>query len=125
MKNEELNLQTSLCQLLDLCKLVYYSIPNGINIPNKVTQNLFNKTGRKKGVPDLHIPVPVYDSQQLEYLSTYVEVKLPGTNQTKKQKEWQIKLELLGHKVIVVRNVEELFSYLKKLYPNYCSRIKF
>ena len=108
-----------------MCKLDYYAIPNGTNIQNIATRKATNAMGRKKGVPDLHIPVPVFSLTGIEYLSTYIEVKLPGTYQTKDQKDWQQRLEKNGHYVIVIRSVTELIEMLKSKYPNYLSRIKF
>jgi hypothetical protein len=113
-------LQSMVCDILDICKLTYYSIPNGTN-KSKFLQWLFKKTGLKAGVPDLHIPVPVinkglYDGVY-EHHGSFVEVKLPKGYVSGSQKEWHNKLKELGHLVVIIRSIDELIDFIKAAYP--------
>lgn len=117
-------LQAEFCKILDLFKIRYYSIPNGINIRNFYTQWIFKVTGRKRGVPDLHIPKPIFVDDQIKYLSLYIETKLPKQYPDKDQKEWHEYLRSEGHFVAVVKSTKELIELLKQLYPNNFKNVK-
>jgi hypothetical protein len=125
-------LQADICNTLDLFGITYYSVPNGSNKVSDFLRKLFKKTGLKKGVPDLHIPEPIYQKPCVDritvppgqstaillFLSLYVEVKMPGKYPDKEQKAWHEKLRKLGHRVEVVRSVDEVISIIKNCYPD-------
>ncbi len=113
-------LQRDMCKLMDIIKLPYYSIPNGGYRLSATSARRMKMTGLKAGVPDIHIPVATE-----VYHSLYIEVKLPYNKPTKIQKQWHETLRKLGHRVEVVKSMEELFALLSKCYPSYMRKVKF
>jgi hypothetical protein len=132
-------LQSNFCVILDLLRLPYYSIPNGVNKQSKFIQWLFKVTGLKPGVPDLHIPQPVFGKDgetnlfgevitkgslmpSLKYLSLYIETKTKTGVVSAEQKKWHTVLRQIGHRVEVVRSTEALELLLLDCYPEHATR---
>jgi hypothetical protein len=116
--NPEDALQIEFCKVLDAMKLLYYSIPNGTYKPSKFVQDLYKKTGLKEGAPDLHIPVHVlFNNGDVQYSSLYIETKTPKGTVSSKQKIFHEDLRVYGHRVEVVRSVDQLIKLMRECYP--------
>jgi hypothetical protein len=105
---------------MDFIGLPYYAIPNGaawLSIPARA---ILKATGRKSGVPDLHIPVPFGS-----FHSLYIETKTPTKNSkpSKEQIYWHKKLTELGHRVEVVREVKLFELLMLECYPEYARKM--
>jgi len=91
-----------------------YSIPNG-GSRTKAEAGLLKAEGVKKGVSDLHLPIPSADGQ---YLSLYIEMKKPivkGESKPKlseHQAEWLEKMDELGHGCSVCYGVDQAKALL-------------
>jgi len=129
MRPEDI-LQEKYCKILDLIGLPYYAIPNGAN-QTKAAAIVLKRTGLKRGVPDLHIPVPVYaplglnQAPQIKYLTTYIETKTRGKYPPPEQRSWHKRLREEGHRVEVVKSPEQFIELLCILYPTYISKIPY
>lgn len=90
-----------------------YSIPNARKT-SKFTGHLFNLTGRRKGFPDLGLPV-----SRKPFFAYFLELKTYKAYQTKnhgcslEQLEWHNKLRSQGNKVDVLWSVSEITNNLK------------
>lgn len=113
-------LQEQCCLILDLTKLVYYSVPNGAN-KTQMQAQLFKQTGLKKGVPDLCI----VDSTFTDFKGLYVELKFGKSTTSPEQKEWLNKLVTRGYAIAVVRTTNEFIELLKMHYAPFLKHIKF
>ena len=61
-----------------------------------------NFAGRRKGVPDLHMPIP-----KAGFHGLYIEMKIPGGRVSDEQRMWIDTLKKLGHRVEVCYNSKE------------------
>jgi len=66
-----------------------FSIPNEVNVGSKWAGYWLNRSGRKKGVPDIFIPSP-----QHGYHGLFIEMKRLGGKPRESQINW---LEALGN----------------------------
>ena len=86
-----------------------HAIPNG-SLRNIVVAKKLKKEGVKKGVPDLHLPVP-----KGEYASLYIEMKSVAVKPKKhgkggvsaEQAEWLKRLSNYGNKCVVCYGAKE------------------
>ena len=90
-----------------------YHIPNG-GLRSKATAGKMKAVGQKKGVPDLHLPVPMG-----KYHGLYIELKRrSGSTPTQDQADWLKALDRRGYCVCWCRGWEAaaavLVSYLTK-----------
>jgi len=46
----------------------------------------------------------------------WIEMKLPGAVQNDDQKEFQMKVEQLGHRYIIIRSLQQFQDYINKIY---------
>lgn len=85
---------------------------NGQYITNVVSRTLANLLGRKKGHPDIQLPVP-----KGKYVGLYIEMKCGKNKTTLEQNIWLDGLSKLGHKTCVCYSFEEakdiIIEYLK------------
>lgn len=72
-----------------------YHIPNG-GKRDMIAAVQMKRQGAKKGVPDLHLPVPKHG-----YCGLYLEMKIPGNNTSPEQNGWIGFLKGQGHAVYV------------------------
>lgn len=74
-------LQTSICNYIALQypKVVFFSIPNGLDITSSYVRFIAKVTGKKAGVPDLFIAQPKFlvqgDFEEFKYAGLFIEVK--------------------------------------------------
>jgi hypothetical protein len=127
-------LQASFCEFLTLVfgEFGFYSVPNGA-YKSKRDRKKFKATGLKRGVPDLHIPIPMYNDHpalrtpvmggKLAYLSLYIETKQPGKYAEPKQKEWHAKLREQGHRVEIIKDLDALQELICTCYPTQARRV--
>lgn len=84
-----------------------HHIPNG-GSRNTAEAMQMKRQGVKRGVPDLHLPVP-----RGEYASLYIELKRPGGKTSDNQDWWISALEKVGNRVCVCHGWEEAVKCLK------------
>ena len=78
-----------------------FAIPNA-GFASKKQGALRKLTGRRKGVPDINIPVGVRsDGQVIGTLGLWIEFKVPGEKPTKEQLEWHERLRAANQRVEV------------------------
>jgi len=114
MKTTEHLEQKAFCQYLDLKKIPYFAIPNGIFLSNKkLAYKIINKMKRegfKVGVPDMFICVP-----KGKYSGLFVEMKKDKKcYASKEQKKWLRILNDEGYKAIVCHGCSEAIEEYKK-----------
>lgn len=90
------------CEIVNWCRINDVLI---FSVPNEATRNKpqFTKSGVLAGVSDL---ILVQDE------IIYVEVKTHNGTQSKNQKEFQKRVEALGHKYKIVRSLEQFKSII-------------
>jgi hypothetical protein len=79
-----------------------YAIPNGGRRPPKVAREM-KETGQKKGMPDVHLPIP-----RGKFASLYVELKKPGGSLSPDQKKRHPRLARWGNRVVTVYSWADL-----------------
>lgn len=100
-------IQANFFAWVDLYKKDYPDLQLIFAIPNagfaSVRQGVLRKlTGRRKGVPDVCIPVAKWMGLNASTVfGLWVEFKKPGEKPTKEQKEWHERLTRSGHRVEV------------------------
>lgn len=97
----------------------FYSVPNG-TYKSKRDRKKFKATGLKSGVPDLHIPSPIYEpfNGPLAFLSLYIETKVHGKYASQKQRKWHTALRAEGHLVEIVKEMDALQELICTYYPD-------
>lgn len=93
--------QVALCDWLDLKRILYYSIKNE-GKRSRITGAKLKKSGMKKGVPDMCIPVPTD-----KYGALYIEMKKIGEKPFPEQLEWKDKLNNAGNKSVICYGFDE------------------
>lgn len=104
-KNEEAAIQHGIVQYLNFNKILCWYTPNGTHIENPISRIILKLMGLKEGVSDLII---LYDSAMF-----FVEVKTKTGKQTLSQKEFQQKVESLGHKYYIWRSIDDAENFVK------------
>ena len=80
---------------------------NGQYITNPASQKLANALGRKKGHPDIQLPVP-----NNQYIGLYIEMKAGKNTTTPEQKIWLEGLKKLGHQTCVCYSSQEAINII-------------
>lgn len=107
-----------------------HSVPNG-GLRSARTGAKMKATGARKGVWDVHLPVPIYSQlpgmggpfNAVRYRTgLYIEMKKPGTGRlTTEQKEFRAHLEFYSYETAVCFTWEEardeILAYLKYITP--------
>ncbi len=114
----EHDIQKLFCNYMDLKKIVYFAIPNGIFLKDKKSSyaimNKMKAEGFKNGVPDLFIA----HATKL-YNGLFIEMKTKTGKVSKVQKEWIDKLNKQGYKAVVCNSldnaIKETDNYLKEV----------
>lgn len=84
-----------------------YAVPNG-GKRDKITASRMRDEGVKRGVPDVHWPMP-----NGTYHSLYIEMKRPKTKgkaagrQSPEQEVWESNLTALGHQYVIAYTFDE------------------
>lgn len=87
---------------------LFYAIPNGSN-KSKVERYLFQLTGLKAGVPDVHCPIA-----RQNYHSLYIEFKKKKTGKVSdEQAKWFAHLRAEGNKVVIADNLRYAITTVK------------
>ena len=108
----EHDIQASLIQWSILSRKKYpdlellYAIPNGGHRDVRVGAKL-KKEGVRRGIPDLHLPVP-----RGSHPSLYIEMKTARGQLSVDQRWWKDRLMQTGHAWFLCRTVEEAISAL-------------
>ena len=114
MKKSE---ETEQMELIDWCNIntckypeleLIYHIPNG-GKRSKTEAVRLKRSGVKKGVPDLCLPVP-----RRKYHGLYIEMKYGNGRTSKEQKEWIKKLNKQGYYAVVCNGFEEAREVIEK-----------
>ena len=88
-----------------------YAVPNGSH-KSPAARGLFQRTGLRPGVPDIHVPIPMG-----RHCGLWLEMKAKRGQLSEAQKGWIERLELVGHRVEVVRSwtdaANAVIDYLK------------
>ncbi|PNX49871.1 MAG: hypothetical protein BV457_00090 [Thermoplasmata archaeon M9B1D] len=109
MRNEELNIQSSIIQYLRYKGIKVFSIPNGANFPNHYTRYLMSCSGLTSGVADLEVLLP-------NGKAIFLEVKTEKGRQSKTQKEFEEEVKKLGFDYYIVRSIDDVIKLgLKQL----------
>lgn len=103
MKQEHL-LQTSIIQYLRLKKILVFAVPNGAKRNLFVAKQLKDE-GVLAGVSDLIIV--------LKNKVVFVEIKTNKGRQQKTQKEFQKKVEELGHDYLIWRSIDDAIRFVE------------
>ena len=77
-------------------------------------QRLFNRMGRKSGVPDLFMPVPFGGFSGL-----YIELKTPKGRVSSKQLDLMTFLNQMGYYCLVCRSVESVVKAVEEYLEEY------
>lgn len=91
-----------------------YAIPNG-GKRTKFEAHLFQQTGVRRGIPDIHVAV-----SRKPFFSLYIELKTWKRFNTKhhgcspEQLAWHERLRFAGHKVIVSWSVSDTINKIKE-----------
>jgi hypothetical protein len=104
--NEEETLQKAIVQFLNLKarpEVVWFHVPNGEQRSIRTAVRL-KAMGVRKGVPDLIIITHTGPH--------FLEVKAPKAYQKPEQREFQHKVEYLGNKYVVVKDIDAAISTL-------------
>lgn len=93
-------------------QLIIHSVPNGINVPCKLSDrikglDLLNKTGQKSGVADLLI-------HGKNGKCIWAECKRPGEKQSPEQEQLENQINKLGGVYFVFRSLEEFQTEINK-----------
>ena len=104
MKHLEDKIQAGIVNLLRQNGFLVFSVPNG-GQRSAITGALLKKTGALAGVSDLIIV--------LEGRVVFVEVKTPTGRQQDTQKIFQGKVEQLGHRYEIWRNISDCVDFIK------------
>ena len=83
-----------------------YHIPNGGQRTGRGGAAM-KRQGVKKGVPDIHLPVP-----RGGYHGLWIEMKYGRNRPTKEQQWWLNRLREQGHKVVVCYRFEDAKNYI-------------
>jgi hypothetical protein len=75
---------------------------NGQHIANVASRNLATALGRKRGYPDINLPVP-----NKTYIGLYIEMKIKPKKPTTEQIKWLEGLKQLRHYTCVCYSYEE------------------
>lgn len=118
-KISEYEIQCNICWYLNLHKIEYYAVPNGIFFNSKNPWGYMKKlfaSGFKKGVSDLVILLE-------QGKSLYVEIKTPQGKQSPDQIDFQARIENLGHTYLLWRSLDDCMKYFEwlnkpKIYTN-------
>ena len=102
--------QAIFCQYLDIKRIPYFAIPNGIFLKDKVSAFKIiakqKKEGLKSGVPDLFIC-----RASGKYNGLFIEMKkVSGGTASKKQKDWIEVLRKEGYKAEICRGHREAIN---------------
>lgn len=86
---------------------LFYAIPNGSH-KSPAARGLFQRTGLKAGVPDVHLPIvsDEWDDRHREprYKGLWIEFKSKRGVVSASQKEWAVKLQAHEHRVEICRS---------------------
>lgn len=85
-----------------------YAIPNG-GARHIATATKLKAEGVKRGVLDIHLPVP-----KKPYHGLWIEMKYGWNQPTKEQKWWIKNLVKLGHRVDICYSAEEAIETIKE-----------
>jgi len=90
-------------------KLTYLHVPNGARLTNAKRQGGRMKAlGVRAGVPDLIIVWPMGRT-------AWIELKAPGGTMRATQKDWRDMLQGFGHEWYLMRDADQLYTYLKAM----------
>lgn len=109
MKHFESQIQVAICQLLQLHRIFFHSIPNelaGGGKSAKIRMGQFISMGLKPGTADLCVWWPSGIG--------YVEVKTPTGRQSENQKHFQQRCKEYGVPYDLVRSVEDVEKLIFK-----------
>lgn len=88
-------------------RLAYlYAIPNGTRSSIHVAKRM-KREGVRKGVSDLHLPVPVGG-----WAGLWIEMKAPGKSPTPAQRDWLLAMQRVGHFSAVCHHAGEAILLL-------------
>ena len=104
MKHIEDKIQAGIVNLLRQNGFLVFSVPNG-GQRSAITGALLKKTGALAGVSDLIIV--------LEGRVVFVEIKTPSGRQQDTQKIFQGKVEQLGHRYEIWRDISDCEAFIK------------
>lgn len=103
--------QVALCDYLNLNKILFYAVPNG-GSRNIIEAAKLKRSGVKKGVPDLCIPVPLNG-----YHGLYIELKRKsGSSVAVDQQTWLKTLNSLGYKAEVAKGCDEAIKVIEQYF---------
>lgn len=135
MLHAETQLQIAVCDLLELCGLYYFHVPNGgQRKPSEA--KLFQRMGVKAGVADLVIFIPrrslrlnginninevMTAISDIQARVAFLELKAPGKKQSLSQRQFQSLVENLGFEYFCSDNLKDITKWLCQVAP---SRIK-
>jgi len=98
----ESQIQRAIVTALRLRGLTVFAIPNG-GARRRVEAAIMRGEGVLPGVPDLCVPGP-------SGRTTWLEVKAPKGRVTELQDQMHARLRMLGHRVEIVRSVDEALA---------------
>lgn len=100
--------QTALFKWLDAKGILAFAIPNGGH-RDLVTATIMKRTGTKRGVPDIFIPIPTKRAHGL-----FIEMKRKdGGVVSKHQQEWIEKLIDNGYDAVVCKGADEAIKTIE------------
>lgn len=102
MRHAESQIQRAIVAALRARGLVCFAIPNG-GARRHIEAAIMKGEGVQAGVPDLCVPMPAART-------VWLEVKAGRNKPTAAQDAMHARLRLLGHRVEVVRSVDEAMA---------------
>lgn len=112
MIQKEHDIQVAICHLLDLYKIFYFSVPNGIHFNRDKLKAIkyarkLKSEGFRSGASDL-----VVLTKEKPY---FIEVKTEKGKQSENQKAFQKDIENLGYIYLLWRSIDSAENWIKEI----------